>query len=273
MNARTEARREAAIDWAAPVPPGYWRNSRGDLVHEANVRPLDTDMDETVRRIHEYGCALSAQMFRFREHTMLDILEFAERVVESYGSKIGGRRGNITLTTFDGCRKVVLAQADRISVGAETLNKQALIDECLDEWTARAPKNLRALVEQAFAPGPDGTLSASRLLSLRRIVIDDERWRSAGEAISDALRPVGRAEYIRLYRRGNPRRAWTPVPLALSSVRAPTGEPEGDEAAAVLKRSVARAAAEARRRGLSQKDVRAAVAEAVRVRAPAGATE
>ena len=267
MNTKTEARREAAIDWAAPTPPGYWRNSRGDLVHEENLRPLDLDMDETVRRIHEYGSALSAQMWRFREHTMLDILEFAGRVIERYGSRVGGRRGNISLTTFDGCLRVVLAQADHISVGPEILAVQALISECLDEWTARAPKNLRALVEQAFSAGPDGTLSASRLLALKRIVIDDDRWRSACEAIGDALRPVGRAEYIRLYRRDNPRLTWEAVPLALSSVHAPAVEPQGEEAAADLTRSVARAAAEARRRGLSQKDVRAAVAEAVRVRA------
>ena len=273
MNARTEARRESAIDWAAAPPPGYWRNNRGDLVHEANLRPLDVDMDETVRRIHDYGQSLSAQMWRFREHTMLDILEFAARVIESYGSRIGGRRGNISLATFDGCLRVVLAQAERISVGPEILAVQALVTECLDEWTAHAPKNLRALVEQAFAAGPDGTLSASRLLTLKRIVIDDERWRSACEAIGDALRPVGRAEHIRLYRRDNPRLKWEPVPLALSSVRAPAGEPEGEEAAEGLKRSVARAAAEARRRGLSQKDVRAIVTEAMRVRAPAGAAE
>lgn len=269
MNAKTEARREAAIDWAAATPAGYWRNHKGDLVHEANLKDLDRDMDETVRRIHEYGQALSAQMYRFREHTMLDIVEFAERVVERYGSKIGGRRGNIALATFDGRLRVILAQADRISVGPEILAVQALITDCLDEWTQRAPKNLRALVEQAFAPGPDGALSASRLLALKRIVIDDDRWRSACEAIGDALRPVGRAEYIRLYRRDNPRQPWEPVPLALAAVRAPAGEPEGEEAVEGLKRSVARAAAEARRLGVAQKDVRAAVAEAMRVKGAA----
>ena len=90
------------IDWSAPCPKGYWRDVKGNLVHERNIRPVDRDMDEVVRRIHGFGGPLSEQMWRFRDHTMGDIAKFAGRVAERYGARVGGRKGNLQLTTFDG---------------------------------------------------------------------------------------------------------------------------------------------------------------------------
>ena len=239
------------IDWSAAVPRGYWRDARGNLVHESNVRPVDRDMDEVARRIHGFGLPLSEQMWRFRAYTMSDIAAFADRVVERYGARRGGRKGNLQLMTFDGRLKVNLAQAERIAIGPEIVAAQALVEECIERWASGSRRELRALVDQAFAVGEDGTVSVAALLRLRRVEIDDDGWRRAQDAIADALRPAGKAEYIRLYRRETPVEPWQPVSLHLATVTRPA-EPALRSAPEILDRRVRSAIDEARAAGMRE---------------------
>ena len=236
------------IDWGAPPPKGYWRDARGNLVHQANLSRTDQDMDATTRKIHAFGGALSDQMWRFRQYTLDDIYQFVERVTERYGGHLGGRKGNVQLTTFDGCLRVQLAQAEHIVAGPEIAAAQAIVEECIDEWSKRSSLNLKALVNGAFKPDATGRVSVAQLLRLRRVEIDDGRWREAQRAIGDALRPVGKAEYVRLYRRANPTQPWEQVPLHLATVRQP--EDSGDAAAEVLTRRVRAAVEEGRAAGV-----------------------
>lgn len=261
--------REHSIDWTAPAPRGYRRDARGNLIAEANISDTERDIDATVGRIHDFGLALSGTLYRFRLHTLDDIYELADRIVARYGGKpLGGSRGNVTLTSIDGRRKVVLAQSEYIAVGPEIAAAQALIGECLDEWAVGARKNLRALTDQAFRPREDGSLSVTKLLALRRIRIDDARWESVRGAIGDALRPTGRAEYVRLYRRDTPVEKWQPIPLTIASARRPPAEETaGAEPAELFAARVRRAAADARAAGMSQGDIRSGALDAVRVRA------
>lgn len=252
------------IDWSAPVPRGYWRNARGDLVHERNISDTDRDMDTTARKIHGFGAALSVQMWRFRAHTLDDIYAFVDRVVERYGGKIGGKKGNLQLTTFDGLLQVRLSQADLVVVGPEVEAAQALIEECIEEWAVRSNLNLRALVTQAFTPDAStGKVSVTQLLKLRRIEIDDARWRRAQDAISDAMRPGGTAEYVRLYERATPEERFRQVPLHLACVTRPL-EPAFETATAVLERRVRSAVEEARRCGMTEGSIMDALRAAKR---------
>lgn len=250
---------DGSIDWDEAPPPGYRRNAKGNLVHESNVTPTDKDTDEVVRKVHRFGTALSAQMWRYRMHTLDDVYGLADRIVERYGGKAGGRRGNITLTSFDGRLRVVLAQADRIAVGPEIRAAQELIEECIEEWSERGNRKLRALVEQALVPDATGQVPVSHILRLRRVHIDDPRWRRVQDALSDALRPAGKAEYVRLHVRATPADPWQQVPLSLAAVRRPEGEPE--DAAAILEARVRSAVEEARHAGMGQEAIRAALAE------------
>ena len=244
-----------AIDWNEVPPDGYRRNARGDLVHEANINPVDVETDRTVEKIHRFGAALSAQMWRYRDHTLIDIYALLDRIVETYGGKAGGRRGNVTLTSFDGRRKVTLAQAERIAVGPEIRAAQAMIEECIEDWSARGNKKLRALVDQALVPDATGQVPVSHILRLRRVHIDDPRWRNVQLALSDALRPAGKAEYIRLHKRDDPTQGWRQVPLSLASVIRPAELRETSPEEQLHDR-VQSAVEEARHAGLAQTEIR-----------------
>ena len=244
----------APTDWHSAVPAGYRRNERGDLVRLANIQPRDVEMDKIVDRIHGFGHDLSQQISRFREYTLNDIMSYVERVVSEYGGKIGGAKGNVQLTSFDGCKRVQLAQAQVIEAGPEIAAVNAIIDECIADWSKYSNLNLRALVDAALKPNAAGQISVSALLKLRRVEIDDPRWRKVQEAISDALRPTGRAEYIRLYKRETPEQPWHQVPLNLAHV-APVGALTGEDAQAVLYRRLDSAMKHARLNGLKEREI------------------
>lgn len=238
------------IDWHTPVPAGYRRDGRGNLVHETNISETDRDMDATTRKIHNFGKALSGQIWRFRAHSLDDVYGFQARVVEQYGGRVGGRKGNVRLRTFDDCLKVELAQAEYVDVGPEIAAAQALFMECIEEWAQRSPVNLKTLVAQAFSVDATGRMSVSQLLRLRRTHIDDDRWRAAQRALMDGIRPSGRVEYLRLYERSTPLEDWRPVPLHIATATAPPASEETPEQ--VLERRVRSAVEEARHHGLAQ---------------------
>ena len=64
------------------------------------------------------------------------------------------------------------------------------------------------------------------MLALRRVEIDDERWRSAMQAITDSIRVVGSRQYIRFYRRASAEAAWQAVTVDLASAEPPAARPE-----------------------------------------------
>lgn len=151
---------------------------------------------------------------------MNDVMAFADISAERYGATLGGSKGNITLVTFDGLRKVVLARPEVISFGEGLQAAKKLIDECLDSWTAGASgeHQLRSVIEGAFNANRQGQIDAERVLSLRRFNIQDERWQRAMTAISEAIVVTGKRAYVRAYERDSYDGEWRSIPLDMASL-------------------------------------------------------
>ena len=244
----------AGIDWKAPVPKGFRRNDKGDLVRTENIRQRELDEDLTVRRIHRFGVDISDQMARFRAYTLDDILAHVDRVIEEYGGKIGGKKGNVQLTNFEGTVKVQLAKATFMQVGPEIEAAQAILDELVQEWKKGARYEFQALATSALKPNANGEISVGKLLELRRTEIDDPRWRRLQQAAADSLRARGSAEYVRIYERDDPEQEWRPVPLSIQHVKAPTGQPA--TARGVLKRRLYSAIEDARHMDMTEGEIK-----------------
>lgn len=202
---------------AASVPEGYMADAKGRLVPERLVKPADRLEDQTVRTIMGYAEELSAQIARFKGHTFDDVYSLIDLINEQYGVQKGGRKGNITLTTFDGCQKVQVAVADRIVFGPSLQAAKKLVDECIASWSEGAHENLRALVDEAFAVDKEGHVNRERIFGLRRLAIEDERWKRAVEAIDESVRVIGSTVYVRFYRRPAPDAPWQAVTIDLAS--------------------------------------------------------
>ncbi|MCG4258018.1 DUF3164 family protein [Acetobacter senegalensis] len=200
------------------VPDGYMRDGRGRLVPEANVRPSDKLQDELVRRLHAQGEPVRQFMLEFKRTCFTEVHAFLELVAEQYATKIGGEKGNVTLTSYDGTLRVTVAVGNCISFGPEIQSAKTIIDECLKEWTKGGNPNLEAIVMDAFDVGQQGKLQAGKILGLRRLSIEDERWRRAMDAISDSVRLDVTKDYVRLHRRGNVEGKWELVPFDMAKL-------------------------------------------------------
>lgn len=195
----------------------FMTDAQGRLVPIDLIKPQHLLEDQTVRKIVGYAQALSAEIGRFRGHTFDDVASFAELLAEKYGARIGGRKGNTTLNSYDGLFRVVVQVQDQISFGPELQVAKQLVDECITAWADGARSEIRALVEHAFQVDKEGRINRAALFQLRRLDIDDEHWRSAMAALGDAIRVIGSKEYVRFYRRSSRTAPWQPITIDLAA--------------------------------------------------------
>ena len=195
----------------------YLHDAKGRLVPLEAVKPMDQLMDETVRKIMAFARELSAQIARFRGHTYEDVSALQALISQEYGSAIGGAKGNITLTSFDGLMKVQVQVADQLTFGPELQEAKKLVDECLKEWGAESRVEIRAVVDRVFNVGKEGQISRTDIFSLLRLDIRDSRWVKAMEAIRESIRVIGSKQYFRFYERSAPDAGWRAVTIDLAA--------------------------------------------------------
>lgn len=180
------------------------------------VKPQHVLEDQAVRKMIGHALDLNAQISRFRGHTFDDVNAFVDLLAEKYGGKRGGKKGNVTLTSYDGTLKVSVQVQDQLSFGAELQVAKSLVDDCITAWSAGASPEIRALVDHAFQVDREGKVNRAALFQLRRLEIDDERWRAAMAAVTDAIRIIGSREYVRFYRRADADAKWEPITIDLA---------------------------------------------------------
>lgn len=181
------------------IPEGYMMNADGALMPVDKVKPVHKLEDQTVRRIIDDAKTLSAQMAKFKDLAMGDAQEFRAMVAEQYGAKKGGAKGNMTLRSYDGALSVQVQVSETIDFGTELQAAKELIDDCVEAWSEGSNDNMKVLINHAFQLNKEGNIDTGRVLGLRRLEISDEKWESAMNAISDAVRVTGSRTYIRFY--------------------------------------------------------------------------
>lgn len=195
----------------------FMHDSAGRLVPVELIKPQHLLEDQTVRKIVKHAQDLSDQISRFRGHTFEDVTSFAELLAEQYGATVGGKKGNVTLSTHDGLFRVVVQVADQLAFGPELQVAKKLVDDCITSWSDGARSEIRALVEHAFQVDKQGQINRAALFHLRRLDIDDDQWRHAMAALGDAIRVVGSKQYVRFYRRKSITAKWEPITIDLAA--------------------------------------------------------
>lgn len=206
---------------AAPQPNGrvildgktYWTDAKGALIPAELVKASDQLVDGMVRMVMNHAEVLSAQIARFKQHTLDDMADLLAVLFQEHGAKLGGEKGNVTLTSYDGTRQVRLQVQERLTFGPELQAAKALVDAYLTELTTDSGPELRGIVHHAFRTDTAGLVNRAELFRLLRYEIADERWQSAMRAIKDSIRVEGTKEHVRFYRREDARSKWTPVTI------------------------------------------------------------
>lgn len=183
------------------IPDGYRANSSGHLVPNDSIKPLDLLRDDTVMSIVKHAQALQEQMRIFKTQALADIDTFCKISAEQYNTTWGGKKGNLSLTSFCGKFKVLLAVNDTLVFDERLQVAKTLIDECIHEWTADSSSEIKALVEHAFQTDKQGNINTARVFGLMRVKIEHPKWQQAMDALKDSIQVANSSQYLRLYQR------------------------------------------------------------------------
>ncbi|MHB1350085.1 MAG: DUF3164 family protein [Desulfobulbaceae bacterium] len=199
------------------IPEGYRKNAAGHLVPVESIKEEDLLRDEFVREMIKEARIVAGAVAGFKETLSEEMQAFLDMSAQQYGASLGGVRGNVTLTSFDGRYQILRAVADQIDFNEKLQAAKAIIDDLLREWTRDSRSEIRALIESAFQVDKKGKVNTKRILGLRSLKIEDPHWLRAMEAIADAITVVGSRVYFRMYERdekGN----YQQIPLDFSGI-------------------------------------------------------
>ena len=174
----------------------YMKDRKGRLVPINQVSDYDLAMDSFVREQVAAAKVKSADLSDFKQRAFDECYAWLDLVAEKYGRTRGGAKGNVTFSSFDGSEQITIRVQETLTFGPELQIAKDLIDECVTEWSEGANANLRAIISDAFQVDKEGQLNTGRILSLRRVKIQDERWNRAMEAISESLQVAMSKTYI-----------------------------------------------------------------------------
>jgi hypothetical protein len=201
-----------------PIPEGYLEDATGRLIPHSLIAPIDFARNDLVLELIAKAQALSKSISDFKMKAFGDIAAFSEMSAEQYGVKMGGNKGNITLTSFDGRYKIQRAISDNLSFDERLQAAKALIDECVSDWSADSDPKIKVLINDAFQVDKEGAINTGRVLRLRKLDIKDERWLQAMQAIADAVTVIGSSTYLRVYERVGDTGKYMPISLDVAAV-------------------------------------------------------
>lgn len=200
------------------IPAGYLKDRKGRLVPESIIDPYDLELDAFVKRHVARAEALRDAMAAFKADTLADCTAWMDLIGEKYGRKGATPQGNVTFSTFDGECQLSISTDDLIRLGPEIHIAKAFFGECLDEWSANSNENLIAMVRHdSFDLDKEGNVSVSRVLSLLKIGIQDERWVRMQKAIKDAIIVKETKSYLNFKRKAEDG-SMKQIPLSIAAL-------------------------------------------------------
>lgn len=200
------------------TPEGYRADAKGCLIPENMIKPIDRTRDELVLELARQARIVSDSLREFKVRVFADINAFVDLSAEQYNVKLGGKKGNITLFSFDGAFKVQVAIAEHMVFDERLQAAKHLIDECIIAWSQGSRDEIKVLVQSAFQTDKEGKINTGRVLALRRLDIRDDKWQKAMQAIGESLQVVGSKEYVRFYERIGSTDQYRPISLDVAAV-------------------------------------------------------
>ncbi|MEG1609636.1 MAG: DUF3164 family protein [Bilophila sp.] len=180
---------------------GYKINAQGHLIPLEQVRAIDLARDELVLEKVSKVKVLQEQLKTLKGELMQDITAFVQLSAERFGARLGGNKGNVSLMSYDGAYVIKRQMSENVRFDEGLQAAKELMDECLKEWSAGSPGELRAIVDHAFRVDKEGRINTMAILSLRRLNIKDDRWQRGMQAIADSLQVIDTKAYVRVYER------------------------------------------------------------------------
>jgi len=197
-----------------------WYNKRGEEVHADMVRADDKMKTELVYDILDKVKEKREVLRAFKKETLEDISTYMQILRDEYKLEPmkKGNKGNITLESFDGLKKVQIAVATHIGFDEKLTFAKEKFDMYFKEITKDADGDLKTLIMKVFEVDKKGNVNVKQILSLKSYDIAHPLWLEAMAIIDDAIEIVGSKSYIRFYERKSTEDKWDNISLNISDV-------------------------------------------------------
>lgn len=200
------------------IPKGYMQDAVGRLVPTKRVSDHDKARDKLVKRLVQQAKRVQAPLAEFKRDAMDAVQTFIEESAKTYNARVGGKKGNVTLYSYDGRLKITRTFAENIYFDERLQASKTLVDECIHQWVKGSRTEIKALVEQAFQTDKQGNISISRIIGLKRLDIQDAKWQQAMQALTDSMQVAGTKPYLRVYERIGDTDAYKAIPLDIAAL-------------------------------------------------------
>lgn len=198
--------------------PTHMLDSKGRAVPIANVKDADRLITQTVEKIHTFAVEERDRIARFKGHTFDDVYTTVALLAESYGVKRGGDKGNITLTTYDGLKRVSIKVADQLAFGPQLQIAKTLVEEYIAEFRDGIPAEIMPLMVHAFHMEKPGVVNTDAVYSLQKLKIEHPIWEQAMQAITDSRVLLGSKSYVVIEAREHHGAQWKAVILNMAKL-------------------------------------------------------
>lgn len=186
----------------------------GRSVPMAYVKPYDRMRDRQVNSIFKAAVKLRGTIEDFVLNSIVavgKVTDLREKASE---------RGNISVTSFDGLRRISIRQQYRIVFDSRVAHARDLMLGYINGVVAKVSGDdavaIKALIDEAFRATPQGILSAGRVLALIKMDIKNADWREAVSILKDSLTPVAGKRYLVVEFKTDHNSDWESIRLDIS---------------------------------------------------------
>ena len=195
----------------------FMEDATGSLRPVSSIKEIKLLRNELAVDYINEALQLSAMLSDFKQRMAADIQDLVEISYEKYGVKMGGKKGNVNCTAFNGKGRVQRIYSDVIEFTEELQAAKELIIECVNDWMDGSNDNAKAFVDRIFKTNRKGEVRTTEVMRLFELKVDDPRWPKALDALRDSISVTGKAVYYAISFRqedGNYKR----LPLDLAGV-------------------------------------------------------
>lgn len=159
---------------------------------------------------------LQADLKNFKKYCFKQFDKYMNEVSKKYNVTFS-TKGNLNITHNELNYRVCKNIQEYIVLDSKLQQAKDLIDKCINKWSEGGSLELKKVVNLAFSVDKRGKLNIPRVLSLRKLDINDVEWQKAMTIISDSIDTENSKQFIRVYKK-NKNKKWKSISLDIAKL-------------------------------------------------------
>jgi len=199
--------------------PQTMTDAQGQVVPISYVKPYDRERDRVARRILARWTAERDRLARLKAETLADIAKLQAFGRDKCDQKVGGEKGNVQFSSFDGLIRVRVDARTMVEFDDRFNQAKQLILSYADELAgATGERDIATIIRAALTPNAGGMLARSRVIGLLRLNIKAEKWLRAMELLRECQLVKSGKSYIYVETRPSADADWDMIPLDVAAI-------------------------------------------------------